>query len=107
MRRKEKGVATVLAAVFGLLGILGIGHFYVERIRRGIGFLFLGIVLAMILAMLIAMGLGSPGGFYLLAIGIGLLAVVDLAVWVWQVYDAYRLAAEYNYHLREFREPPW
>ena len=41
---KNSGVAIVFAIILGFLGLLGIGHIYIGKTRKGIGYLISGLI---------------------------------------------------------------
>jgi TM2 domain-containing membrane protein YozV len=89
---KDVRVASYLLA--GLVGIFifGAGHFYLRKIRRGVVFLVLGIVVKTAL---------------LLPLAFGLVAIVNLGLWIAQIYDAHALAKKYNAYVERTGKPPW
>ena len=102
---KSPGVAVILALVLGLFGLMGIGHIYVGRIGRGLIILLAGFALN-------ALGiLGFIFGLFLIPSGLflfGLLALVaSFVLLIWQTYDAYMLANEYNARYQQTGRPPW
>ncbi len=42
---KNNGVAIVFAIILGLFGLMGIGHIYIGKIRKGIAYLISGFIL--------------------------------------------------------------
>lgn len=112
---KSPGIAALLAAVVGLF-IMGVGHFYVGRIVRGVGLLISGWVL-----------LGVFYGLFVYSFSVGLvgslngssssdisvlflpliIGLIWLVLWAWSIHDAYELAKWYNAHLAEHGTPPW
>lgn len=100
---KNEGVVVVLAAVLGLFGLMGIGHMYIGKIGRGLAFLAVGIVLEILIlpTILLAESMETLIGF------MSLLFIVDIIIWIWQIYDAYSLAKYYNTYLAEHEKPPW
>jgi TM2 domain-containing membrane protein YozV len=111
---KNPGVAALLAILVGLFGLWGIGHVYLGRIRRGLLLLALGIVLNALsvggfLLGILLFGRDSGSGLFL-SLGLGasiFLGIVTLALWVWQTYDAYRLAKKFNAYVQEHGKAPW
>lgn len=85
---KNPGTAAILAALLGFIGITGIGHIYVEKVKKGVTIL-IGFIVLMIL------------GFFLLFPWI-----FALILWVWQIFDAYNLAKEYNDSVMMTGRPP-
>lgn len=75
-----------LAAVLSFL-ISGLGQIYVGRIGRGIAILLGGIVIA--------------------AISFFLLFIPMIIYWIWNIYDAYKLAKQYNEVVLSTGKPPW
>ncbi|MCL2785954.1 MAG: hypothetical protein FWD81_01855 [Methanomassiliicoccaceae archaeon] len=80
-----------LAAVLSLL-IPGAGQIYVGKIGRGIGLLVLAIVIASLA--LLFFWLIVPLIFYVI-------------FWIWNIFDAYNLAKEYNTLLETTGNRPW
>jgi len=88
---KKKGTAALLAILPGLIGVFGIGHFYLERLGTGFLFMFAGFALA-------------GASIFCWVIGEWIWAIVLLVIYVglliWQVFDAVAIAEE-NYSLWE------
>jgi len=106
--RKDAGVTALIAGLVGI-GLFGVGHFYVGKIGRGVLFLVVGIVvkIAFVAAYLIGMlqlVFGASGWGFGVFILIGLL---NLGLWIWQIYDAYALANKYNAEAERTGKPPW
>jgi hypothetical protein len=102
--RKDSGIATILALLPGLMGIMGIGHVYVGKIVQGFLLLILGIFLDALLVGSIFLGFITMGvGFILTVI---ILAVI-LIVLIFQTLDANRLAKQYNDHVLRYGRAPW
>ena len=109
-RLKRQKMAMLLAALLGAVGFLGIGHFYVGRIRRGFILLMGAWVLAgtslfcFIASAMSTMVIPPPGYpkvevpnscFAFFAIGFVLfLALVTL--WIWQIFNAKAACQNYN-----------
>ncbi len=102
---KSTGVAIILGLIVGLIGLWGIGQMYVGRIARGVMFLILGLILMPALVLIGAFGMFVTAGLSLLLIFA--LPIVYLVLWIYQGYDAYKLAQEYNMHLSRTGSPPW
>ncbi len=104
VEHKSPGVAAVLALVLGVFGLMGIGHIYVGRLGRGISLLIVGIILGGI----------TWGSFFLgiVTLGLGFVAaaffgLILLILWIWQTYNAYTLAKEFNRAVQETGKAPW
>jgi TM2 domain-containing membrane protein YozV len=93
---KNPGVAALLAFLVGI-AFMGVGHIYVGKIGRGIVLLIAGLALRGLAFMFI---LGS----FITVIAI---VILSLAVWVWQTYDAYKLAKQFNAHVQQHGKAPW
>ncbi len=105
--RKDAGIAALIAGLGGIF-LFGLGHFYVGKIGRGIILLLVGIVLK------IALSFSYLGGIVSLFTGTGewfgiliLVAVLNLGLWIWQIYDPYKLAKTYNTEVERTGKPPW
>ena len=113
---KSEGTTLVLAIIVGLMGIMGIGHIYLGKTKKGIIILIVGIFSWSLLFVPTILLLGSeiPMDEYTLEqrlsdmttiIVIGVIGVI--ALFIWQIIDARRLCKKYNKYLLENEEPPW
>ena len=97
-RYKNVGIALTLSALVGLFGILGLGHVYLRRRKRGACYVAAGLAL---LAM----------GVWLAAFSSGMLALscfaAYLALWAVQVAEAVKLTRTYNEHVLRTKRAPW
>lgn len=87
---KGIGTCVALALIPGFFGICGIGHFYINKIGRGIVCLIIGIIL---------------GAIAWASMGIGLVAFIPFLVWT--VYDAHKDTKYYNSYMASHQKPPW
>ena len=110
LKRKNGGVAILLASLLGIFGILGIGHLYIGRIRRGIILIIVGWGIVGVSFLLLAgysmSGLVIPPPGYprveppdsalvfLVTALVLLLAFGGL--WIWQILDARIACQHYN-----------
>ena len=109
--RKSEGLATLLAIVPGIFGLLGIGHFYSSRVRRGLVLLIGGLVLSGIGSACFIVGslsslVVTPAGHLLLEEtptslfvywGIGfIISLCGLGLWIWQIIDARLVCRQHN-----------
>jgi hypothetical protein len=101
--RKDAGVAALIAALVGIF-LLGFGHFYVGRIGRGLIFLVVGFIVKVGFILSIALSALSPNSGNMAYIP---LALLNLVVWAFQIYDAYGLAKRYNAEVEQTGRPPW
>ena len=110
-RRKQERVAaeswksetaTLLCSIFGgLIGLQGIGYFYLGKIGKGIGYLIGS--LALFIAAIVLITIPSP------FIGIGAVCLVAyICMFVWQILDSWRLCKEYNDYYEDYgTRPNW
>ena len=109
-RKKERKAAeswksettTLLCSIFGgLIGLQGIGYFYLGKIGKGIGYLVGS--LALFIAAIVLITIPSP------FMGIGAVClVVYICMFVWQILDSWRLCRQYNDYYEEFgTRPKW
>ena len=94
--------ATLLCSIFGgLIGLQGIGYFYLGKIGKGIGYLVGS--LALFIAAIVLITIPSP------FIGIGAVCLVAyICMFVWQILDSWRLCRQYNDYYEEFgTRPKW
>jgi TM2 domain-containing membrane protein YozV len=101
---KEFGIAALLALIFGLSFLYGIGHIYVGRIGRGIILLAAGVILGILVYVSVAVSVLTFGAGFIVTI---FLLLVALVVNIWQTYNAYRLAKGFNAHVQQYGKPPW
>ena len=113
---KSEGLTLVLSIVVGLMGIMGVGHIYIGRVKRGVIILVIGIAswTAFFIPIVIlgvmgeleeepsdpTMLFGMLGGFAIVGIGV-------LILFIWQVLNSRKLCREYNEYLVENERPPW
>ncbi|MDR3074823.1 MAG: hypothetical protein LBU30_02135 [Candidatus Methanoplasma sp.] len=103
---KDITLATILGAVLGLFGIMGVGQMYVKRVGRGIAILLGGWFILPVTTFggLIILGGAGDTAFVFLIVFI----IVCLPIYlVWQVLDARKLTRKYNEGIRNTGRPPW
>lgn len=83
VEEKSVALAIILAAL-----VPGLGHVYLRRFAQGVAIFIVVVVLLLL--------------FFLL-----FTAVAAAAIWIWQIYDAYRTVREYNRSVRESGARPW
>lgn len=88
---KNPRTATILAAVFGLLGMMGIGHLYMRKYVKGVVLLFVGAFLALISLVSIIM-LFTPHEYPVWAylVTAVFFSAPFLLLYAWQMLDAAR-----------------
>ena len=97
---KSVGLAAILSFLF-----TGIRQVYVGRIARGIGFIVCGVVIFSVLTLMMFIF----GGIASSAIGVLFIAasIISVVIWIFNIFDAYSLANEYNDVLQQTGNPPW
>jgi len=110
--RKDSGTAAILG-LLGFFGLCGIGQMYVGRVGRGLLILILGIlILVAPLAILFAdvysySGSTYDSGVWNYMLVSGIMLVVYLVFFIWQILDASNLAKEYNAAAAATGRAPW
>jgi hypothetical protein len=105
---KSSGTAILLALFLGLFGFMGVGHWYVNRLGRGFLFLFIGLSFPVIIVYSTIFII--PLGPMMMPIILPIIIVAGLGwfiVWLIQIFDANKLAVQYNRILQETGNPPW
>jgi len=102
IRDKSAGIAVVLSFFF-----TGLGQIYVGKIVRGLCFILLsysisGVAIFAMFAMMDSFE--TMGPFWVVLI---LFVVVSLVIWIWNMFDAYKLANEFNDYLLKNGKRPW
>jgi len=92
---KNEGTAILLAAILGFIGLCGVGHMYIGKIGRGIGFLIVVLILDSIGWATVWMLIGIP------------FLIIGLVIYVWHIFDVRNLCREYNDYLSRNGRPPW
>lgn len=116
---KSEGVTLVLSIVLGLMGIMGVGHIYVGKVKRGILILIGGFCIWVVV--LIPIGLlaalqdsqelseeevvAQIFGPMMGALVIG--GIAGFALFIWQIFNARSLCRDYNLYCEKKGEPPW
>jgi len=100
---KNPGTAAVIALIAGVLLFWGVGHIYVGRVTRGICIMIAGWVAGGLLVLSFLGLMWGPGGIALIV----LFALLSLGGWIWQTFDAYSLAKQYNDYVRAHGTEPW
>jgi len=93
-REKSAGVAAVLSFLWA-----GLGHLYVGKLGLGLVLMLLYPFILFFGLIVLAVALG--------VFGLILFAVIVLVIWVWCIFDSYKLANEYNDRIRTDGKRPW
>ena len=116
---KSEGITLVLSIVFGLMGLMGIGHIYVGKAKNGIAILVGGIMIWVLV--FIPIGFLSVieesqemsnmdmvtqmFGPMFAALIIG--GIAGFVLFIWQILNARSLCRDYNLYCEKKGEPPW
>ena len=107
---KSEMTTILLAALFGVIGFLGIGHLYVGRIRRGLVLLIGAWALAVASFVCFAvwsmshMVIPPPGypkievpAYFIAFLALGIILLLGIFfLWIWQIFDARAACTKYN-----------
>lgn len=96
LRYKSPGTAALIAFIGGIFGLSGIGHIYVGKIGKGIAILITGIALNVLSFITFA------AIFTVIIFGIAY-----LILFVWQIFNARKLAKKFNESIKTTRKEPW
>ena len=101
VKEKSTGLSTILSLMW-----MGLGQLYTGKIGRGLGLMFLHLVMVFIGIGVVFLGavFGGLGG---LMVGGILFLAGWIALWIWNVFDAHKLANEYNDAMRMSGRRPW
>jgi glucan phosphoethanolaminetransferase (alkaline phosphatase superfamily) len=116
---KSPGTAALIAFIGGIFALPGIGHIYVGKVGKGIGILVLGLILyAVIVLTIVSVGflasleqtnsesVNNSAGIG--AIGIMLLlSVAYIVLFIWQIFNARKLAKKFNEAVKATGKEPW
>lgn len=91
------GTSISMAAAFGLAGFFGVGHMYIGKDRRGAALFALGV------ALLTTFLVSAPERTTVLRA----VVILGFIVWVFQIFDAYRLTKQYNEYLALHGTAAW
>jgi hypothetical protein len=112
---KNKKNATVLAVVLGILGLGGIGHLYIGKIKRGLGILFSNITVFLLgfafffleSFLIIDIAWIVPEFFSFIELIPLVLFFVNTGIFIYQIIDVRKLCNNYNDHFIKTQESLW
>ena len=117
---KSPGTAALIAFIGGIFALLGLGHIFIGKIGKGFGILVSGIIIyvlfvimAISLPVMLLLGLvesftgySSSGGIIFIIMFI--LGIAYLVLWIWQIFNAKKLAKKFNELVRtNGGKEPW
>ena len=129
---KSESATLVLSIVVGLFGIMGVGHLYIGKIRRGIIIMVIGFSLwTVVIIPFLFLGIGDELeqsitedieflqysdnlpqkdttvvliGFMIAAVAV---SIGYLVLFIWQILDSRKLCKRYNQYLEQEGKPLW
>ena len=117
---KSEGTTLVLSIVVGLLGIMGVGHIYLGRVRRGAIILIIGMIgWGGLFVPFVMLGMFSeleessvdPTAMMGMMAGFGVIVIVwgigMFVLFIWQILNSGKLCKQYNEYFEEHGKPPW
>jgi hypothetical protein len=114
---KSPGTAALIAFIGGIFALLGLGHMYIGNVGRGIGILISGIIIYVLYIIIIIFSLSLQGLLFLgvdeSPIGIEailiifVLGIAYFVLWIWQIFNARKLAKKFNESVRITGKEPW
>ena len=113
---KSMSTTTIFAVVLGLLGIQGVGHFYLGKIARGLVILLAPLILVTVgvstlttLTTALQYRYLDDSMFIVIAVfGFGIGSIIFyIVMFFWQIKDARKLCNHYNDYLEKYGKKPW
>ena len=117
---KSLGTAALIAFIGGIFALLGLGHIFVGKIGKGFGILVSGIIMyvlfvimavslpGMLLLGLVESSSGDAGSGGMIFIIMFILGIAYLVFWIWQIFNARKLAKKFNELVRtNGGKEPW
>lgn len=117
---KSPGTAALIAFIGGIFALLGLGHIFVGKIGKGFGILVSGIIIyilfvimaislpGMLLLGLVESSTGDAGIGGIIFIVMFILGIAYLVLWIWQIFNARKLARKFNELVRtNGGKEPW
>jgi len=117
---KSPGTAALIAFIGGIFALLGLGHIFVGKIGKGFGILVSGIIIyvlfvimaislpGMLLLGLVESSTGDASSGGIIFIVMFILGIAYLVFWIWQIFNARKLARKFNELVRtNGGKEPW
>jgi len=113
---KSESTTLVLSIVVGLMGIMGVGHIYLGRIRRGVIILIIGF--SSWVAIFIPIGIlgllgnleessDDPTAIIAVFVGFAVVGIGVFVLFIWQILNSRKLCKEYNEYFDKHGKAPW
>ena len=117
---KSPGTAALISFIGGIFALLGLGHIFVGKIGKGFGILVSGIIIyvlfvimaislpGMLLLGLVESSTGDADSGGIIFIVMFILGIAYLVLWIWQIFNARKLARKFNELVRtNGGKEPW
>jgi len=116
---KSPGTAALIAFIGGIFTLPGIGHIYVGKVGKGIAILILGVVLTVLTFVLIfsvvpfTMSTDEATTVENASIGIwipiisAVFGIAYFVLFIWQIFNARKLAKKFNEVVKTTGKEPW
>ena len=117
---KSPGTAALIAFIGGIFALLGLGHIFVGKIGKRFGILVSGIIIyvlfvimaislpGMLLLGLVESFTGDAGSGGIIFIVMFIFGIAYLVLWIWQIFNARKLARQFNELVRtNGGKEPW
>ena len=102
---KDSDTTYVCSIGVGLLGIMGVGHIYLGKVRRGVIILIIGIILW--IGLIVPVLFFGMFPFYYFGGGFAVFIMGIIVLFILQILDSHQLCKEYNEYLEQHGKPPW
>jgi len=108
---KSPGTAALIAFLGGIFALPGIGHIYVGKVGKGIAILVGGLVLYIIsifgIIYITTPVYSMPTGIVISVIGVIGLSIAYLVLFIWQIFNARKMARKFNEVVKATGKEPW
>jgi len=102
---KDEWITYVLSIGVGLLGIMGVGHIYLGKVRRGVIILIVDIILW--IGLIVPVLFFGMFPFYYFGGGFAVFILGIIVLFILQILDSHQLCKEYNEYLEQHGKTPW
>jgi TM2 domain-containing membrane protein YozV len=89
--RKNPMIALSLGLILGFFGLWGFGQVYAGRVGKGIGFFLIGAIIGGLFWLSVILTVILIG-----YVGMVIFGILFVGGWLWQAFDAYNSAQEFN-----------
>ncbi|MEO9278193.1 MAG: hypothetical protein ABI340_10500 [Nitrososphaera sp.] len=105
---KSEDITLVLSVILGLISLQGIGHIYIHKITKGIGFLVASLSMSSLVITYFLGIIRDAIPLFLHPYFIPLLIGGLISLYTFQILDSRKLCVVYNLYISEHgKRPPW